>query len=106
ATPLSTFTPHISPLGLVFTASGFGGNADPCQLQAYLLSWGASIGNLADQGKDLDALTFTKTATSYTVSTEQIAENFKNPIDEVLIGNKLYVLEYGQGGSVWELTLS
>jgi hypothetical protein len=40
------------------------------------------------------------------VSTQQIAEGFKNPTDEVLIGNKLYVLEYGEGGSIWELTLS
>jgi glucose/arabinose dehydrogenase len=105
-TLLSTLTPHISPLGLVFTATGFGANSDPSQLHAYLLSWGAAIGNLPDQGKDLDALTFSKTASSYTVSTEQIAEGFKNPIDEVLIGNKLYVLEYGEGAAIWELTLS
>jgi hypothetical protein len=69
-----------------------------------MLSCGASIGNLPDQGKDLDVLSFFKTSTSYTVSTEQLAEGFNNPIDEVLIGNHLYVLEYGQGGSIWELT--
>jgi hypothetical protein len=46
-------------------------------------------------------LSFFKTSASYTVSTEQLAEGFNNPIDEVLIGNHLYVLEYGQGGSIW-----
>jgi glucose/arabinose dehydrogenase len=103
-TTLSTFTPHIAPLGLVFTATGVGSTSHGAELHALMLSWGASIGNLPDQGKDLDALSFFKTATSYTVSTEQLAEGFNNPIDEVLIGNHLYVLEYGQGGSIWELT--
>jgi glucose/arabinose dehydrogenase len=103
---LSTFTPHISPLGLVFTATGFGDVFDGGQLHAFMLSWGASVGDLPDQGKDLDALSFFKTSTSYTVSTEQIAEGFDNPIDDVLIGNHLYVLEYGQGGAIWELTFS
>jgi Glucose / Sorbosone dehydrogenase len=105
-TTLSTFTPHISPLGLVFTATALAGTPDTGQLHAFMLSWGASIGNLPDQGKNLDALTFSKTATGYTISTEQLAEGFKNPIDDVLIGNHLYVLEYGEGGSIWELTFS
>jgi hypothetical protein len=105
-TTLSTFTPHIAPLGLVFTTDGLGVTSSEARLHAFMLSWGASIGNLPDQGKDLDALSFFKTATSYTVSTQQLAEGFKNPIDEVLIGNHLYVLEYGQGGSIWELTFA
>jgi glucose/arabinose dehydrogenase len=105
-TTLSTFTPHIAPLGLVFTTAALGVTTAGAQLHAFMLSWGASIGSLPDQGKDLDALSFFKTSTSYTVSTEQLAEGFKNPIDEVLIGNHLYVLEYGQGGSIWELTFS
>jgi glucose/arabinose dehydrogenase len=103
---LSTFTPHIAPLGLVFAPKELAGVPAGGQLHAFMLSWGASIGNLPDQGKDLDALSFFKTSTSYTVSTEQLAEGFSNPIDEVLIGNHLYVLEYGQGGSIWELTFA
>jgi glucose/arabinose dehydrogenase len=105
-TTLSTFTPHIAPLGLVFTATALGVTSSDAALHAFMLSWGASIGSLPDQGKDLDALSFFKTAASYTISTEQLAEGFKNPIDEVLIGNNLYVLEYGEGGSIWELTFS
>jgi hypothetical protein len=103
---LSTFTPHIAPLGLVFAPKELSGGSDGGQLHAFMLSWGASIGSLPDQGKDLDALSFFKTSTSYTVSTEQLAEGFKNPIDEVLIGNHLYVLEYGDGGSIWELSFA
>ncbi|HTC70611.1 MAG TPA: PQQ-dependent sugar dehydrogenase [Acidothermaceae bacterium] len=105
-TTLSTFTPHISPLGLVFTSTGLDDMFAGGQLHAFMLSWGASIGDLPDQGKDLDALTFFPTSTGYTLSTEQLAEGFDNPIDDVLIGNHLYVLEYGQGGAIWELTFS
>ncbi len=34
----------------------------------------------------------------------QIARDFKNPIDAVMIENRLTMLEYGSDGAVWELT--
>jgi glucose/arabinose dehydrogenase len=105
-TKLSTFTPHISPLGLVFLDKGVDAASAPGDLHAVMLSWGASIGSLPDQGRDLDALTLTKSGSSYTVRTDEIASDFKNPIDEVMLDGNLYVLEYGQGGAIWELTFT
>lgn len=103
---LSTFTPHRSPLGLAFA-----GPAMPAdlrgqgeQLSLFMLSWGAAGGTLTDVGKDLLHLRLAKQAGNYQASVEQFARDFKNPIDAVLIGNRLYVLEYGGESTIWELT--
>ena len=104
---LSTFTPHISPLGLVFATEP----EMPAQwrsegdtFSAFLLSWGAAGGTLSYQGQDLLHLQLTKKGDNYEVSTTEIARDFQNPIDAVLIENHLYVLEYGGNGAIWELT--
>jgi glucose/arabinose dehydrogenase len=104
---LSTFTPHRSPLGLVFA----GDSGLPAQwsnqgdvFSAFLLSWGAAGGTLSDKGQDLLHLQLTKKGDNYETNTDQIAHGFKNPIDAVLIDNRLYVLEYGGSGAIWELT--
>ncbi|MCU1675860.1 MAG: Cytochrome c class [Frankiales bacterium] len=102
---VATFTPHRSPLGLVFTDKAYGSNADG-DLHALLLSWGTTIGDLPDRGQDLQALTLTKSGATYTVATEQLATGFKFPIDEVLVDGHLYVLEFGEGGAIWELTFA
>jgi glucose/arabinose dehydrogenase len=104
---LSTFTPHRSPLGLAFaeTASlpaDLRGGAQT--LSAFVLSWGAAGGTLTDKGQDLLHLRLTRRADNYEAVTHQIARNFKNPIDSVLIENRLYVLEFGLDGAIWELT--
>jgi glucose/arabinose dehydrogenase len=105
-TKLSSFTPHISPLGLVFLDKGVDAASATGDLHAVMLSWGSSIGSLPDQGRDLDALTLTRSGSGYTVRTDQIASDFKHPIDEVMLDGHLYVLEYGPGGAIWELTFS
>ncbi len=105
--PLYTFTPHRSPLGLVFTTDakmpadlrGDGGS-----LSAFVLSWGAAGGTLSDKGQDLLHLRLTKRGDNYESVTTQIARGFKHPIDAVMIENRLYVLEYGADGAIWELT--
>ena len=105
--PLYTFTPHRSPLGLVFTTDArmpadLRGESD--SLSAVVLSWGAAGGTLSDQGQDLLHLRLTKRGEEYECVTTQIAREFKNPIDAVMIENRLYVLEYGAEGAIWELT--
>ena len=90
----------------MFTAHGLDGGTTPGQLHAFMLSWGASIGSLPDQGTNLDELTLTKAGASYTVRTDELATGFKNPIDEVWLDGHLDVLEYGQGGAIWELTFT
>lgn len=105
--PLHTFTPHRSPLGLVFTTDArmpadLRGESD--SLSAFVLSWGAAGGTLSDSGQDLLHLRLTKRGEEYECVTTQIAREFKNPIDAVMIENRLYVLEYGADGAIWELT--
>jgi glucose/arabinose dehydrogenase len=104
--PLYTFTPHRSPLGLVFSTSqgmpeDFRG--DENTFGAFLLSWGAAGGTLTDRGQDLLYLELTKRDDNYETTTTQIAREFKNPIDAELIENRLYILEFGTG-VIWELT--
>lgn len=105
---LHTFTPHRSPLGLVFVAdAGFPADlqADDTTLSALVLSWGAAGGNLSDQGQDLLHLTLARTdmGDAYTTTATQIARDFRRPIDAALIGNKLYVLEFDGESAIWEL---
>jgi hypothetical protein len=106
---MASFTPHRSPLGLEFAA----GEALPADLRstdatfsAFVMSWGAAAGTLTDKGQDLLHLTLTRGVDNYTMTATQFARDFKNPIDAVLIGNKLYVLEFGGGGAIWELTFN
>ncbi|MCP5097066.1 MAG: hypothetical protein GY943_16070 [Chloroflexi bacterium] len=104
---LNTFTPHRSPLGLVFlTAAQLPAylRADNEALSAFVLSWGAAGGDLSDHGQDLLHLMLTKDGENYTAVTTQIARGFKRPIDAVMIENRLYVLEWDGDGTIWELT--
>ncbi|HEX9839925.1 MAG TPA: PQQ-dependent sugar dehydrogenase [Anaerolineales bacterium] len=104
--PLFSFTPHRSPLGLVFVSSSkmpTDLQSNENRLSAFLLSWGAAGGTLTDSGQDLLYLQLTKRADNYETITTQIAREFKNPIDAVMIENRLYVLDFG-GGTIWELT--
>ena len=104
--PLYTFTPHRSPLGLVFSTSPEMPEdlrGDENTFGAFLLSWGAAGGTLTDRGQDLLYLELTKHGDNYETTTTQIAREFKNPIDAELIENRLYILEFGTG-VIWELT--
>lgn len=105
-----SFTPHRSPLGLVFVTDNSNMPADlqgsDSKLSGFILSWGAAGGTLTDRGLDLLHLVLTKSGDNYTMTSEQVAREFKNPIDAVLIGNKLYVLEFGDGAAIWELTFN
>jgi len=105
--PIHTFTPHRSPLGLVFAT----GDKLPADLRgpgdglhAFVLSWGAAGGTLSDKGQDLLHLRLTRTGENYQAVTTQIARGFQNPIDAALIENRLYVLDFGGNGAIWELT--
>ncbi|MBC8159744.1 MAG: PQQ-dependent sugar dehydrogenase [Roseiflexaceae bacterium] len=104
--PLATFTPHRSPLGLVFGGEGLPADlrGDGETQSAFVLSWGAAGGTLSDKGQDLVHMALRKQGDNYESVTTQIASDLKYPIDAVLENNKLYVLEYGEGGALWELT--
>ena len=63
----------------------------------------AAGSDIPDKGFDLLMMRMHKTADNYEARTIQIAKDFKNPIDTVLVRNKLYVLEFGNG-AIWEIT--
>ena len=103
---LYSFTPHISPLGLVFSNDAMPEAYQNTNetLSAFLVTWGAAGGTLTDKGQNLLHLALSKTEDNYQMVTTELASGFKNPIDTVLIDNKLYVLEWGDQGAIWELT--
>lgn len=106
---VSTFTAHRSPLGLVFDA---GALAAPYAGHGFVLGWtqGDPNGNgvagpFKDAGQDLCDLKLTKLGdTNYQAQVTTIVRGFSNPIDAEIIGNKIYVIEYGGFQGIWELT--
>ncbi len=101
--PASSFTPHRSELGLVFDEAGaLGGDLKGDGL---ILSWGAAEGSLPDPGRDLLAVKLTKAGATYQAKVNQLVVGFDNPIDAALLGKKLYVLDWGGKGTIWEVSL-
>jgi hypothetical protein len=107
---LSTFTAHRCPLGLVFdTASAI---APPFQGHGFMLSWtvgdpnGNSVpGPFLDPSQDLVDLALTRLGnTNYQVRVTRLVGGFSNPIDSEVVGNRIYVIEYGGNQGIWEIT--
>lgn len=105
---IGTFTGHRSLLGLSFDAanalcSDFRGDA-------FLLSWGTAnpIADMPDAtGQDLlhlDILPTTDGA-GFEVRTRRLVTGFDRPIDSIFIGHRLYVLENGTSGRIFEISL-
>jgi len=106
----STFTPHRSPLGLVFDTVG--AMAAPFQNHGFVLSWtpgdpnGTSVaGPFKDASQDLLDLNLTQLGgTNYQTTATRIIGSFSNPIDAEIIGNRIYAIEYGGNQGIWEIT--
>lgn len=62
-------------------------------------------GPFNDPSQDLIDLNLTKTGATYRLRAQRIVGGFNNPIDDEIIGNKVYVLDYGGTQSLWEVTL-
>jgi hypothetical protein len=107
---IGTFTPHRSPLGLVFDT--LGAMAPPFQNHGFMLSWtqgdpsgNAIAGPFKDASQDMVDLNLTKLGnTNYQATVTRIIGNFSNPIDAEIIGNRVYVIEYGGNQGIWEVT--
>src|SRR5258706_437370 len=107
---LSTFTAHRSPLGLVFDRVG--AMAPPFQNHGFMLSWtpgdpdgNNTAGPFKDASADMVDLNLTKLGdTNYQAAVTRIIGGFSNPIDAEIIGNRIYVIEYGGSQSIWEVT--
>ena len=106
----ATFTAHRSPLGLVFDTD----NAldEPFQGDGFVLSWtegdpdGDDIaGPFNDPSEDLLHLDLAKVGDNYEARVTRIVGRFSNPIDAEIIGNSIYVIEWGGGRGLWEIVL-
>ena len=106
---LGTFTPHSSPLGLVFdvdmklgaefTGDGFCLSQNDSTLRKYA--------PFLDPGEDLLHLELTKIADEerYEVRTKRLVRGFTSPVDAVLLDHKIFVIEWDGSGKIWEITL-
>jgi glucose/arabinose dehydrogenase len=111
---VGTFNAHSSPLGLFFDTEKI--LSDEFKGDGFVIRYagGRRRGStrppnpLRAQGKDLLhlELKYDKAADNYIVTTTQIVEGFKEPTDAVMVGNNVYIIEYGgQGGNLWKITL-
>ena len=107
----STFTAHRSPLGLVFDTQGV--MSPEFKSDGFMLSFtggdptGETLpGPFKDASQDLLHLKLTKVGTTnYKLNATRIVEGFSHPIDDEIIGNKIYVLEYGGNQGIWEISM-
>ena len=120
--PLTTFTMHRSPLGLTFDTDSL--LAAPYCGNGFMLSftqgqgdssgyhpgsvWGLPVVPI-DTSQDLLHLhmMYDAGANSYALQTTRIARGFNFPVDAVLTGTDMYVLEFGTPGNrnIWKITL-
>ena len=107
----STFTPHSSPLGLVFDTNKVLSkdfNGDGFVLRNSLGSRSSMMKPFTDQGRDLLhlKLSYDSGSDNYFVKTTRIVDSFNNPTDAILVANALYIIEYdAREASIWKITL-
>ncbi|MEQ9308888.1 MAG: PQQ-dependent sugar dehydrogenase [Balneolaceae bacterium] len=114
---ITTFTSHLSPLGLVFDTEGrlgskFTGNGFMLGFSGGAPGDPFLLPRMGYHGEDLLHLTFTKTDDNYEISTRSIVKNLINPIDAEIIGNKIYLIEHrndqwlnvGADTRIWEVS--
>ncbi|MDX2022293.1 MAG: PQQ-dependent sugar dehydrogenase [Deltaproteobacteria bacterium] len=105
--PIATFSDHGSPLGLTFDPDA----GDLCGAfagGAFILRNGRAAGNF-EPGRDLLLLELTKENGSYkSVKVTQLVQSFQSPVDAVLTGSKMWVLDRGGNGvtgKLWEIDM-
>lgn len=108
----STFTPHASPLGLMFDNDKvLGGDLKGTGFVVRYANGKRSplMKPFTDEGSDLLhlELAYSEATDNYFVKTHRVVEGFKEPSDAILIGNTIYVIEYAgrTGGNLWKITL-
>ncbi len=111
---LGTFTPHRSPLGLVFDVAG--ALAPEFRGDGFVLNIGDAIVRefgipFRDPDEDLLHLDLTKIGGEYQVQVTRLVGGFRAPIDAEIVGNHIYVIEFQppwldeQPRSLWEIRL-
>lgn len=107
--PLSTFSAHRSPLGIVFDETRR--MAAPYQGDAFVMGYmdgdengAAYAGPFMDASEDLLHLHLIKQGDSYQTTVTKVVTGFNNPIDAEVIGNRLYVISFGTPFAIYEVT--
>jgi glucose/arabinose dehydrogenase/mono/diheme cytochrome c family protein len=109
--PVSSFTPHCSPLGLFFdTKKELAGDlkGDGFVIRYTNGRRGGMMGAFTEEGSDLLHLhmTYDPAMDNYFMKTTRIVDGFNEPVDAILVGNDVYVIEYsGEKGNIWKITL-
>lgn len=104
-----TLTAHSSPLGLVFDNAQ--AMAPPFQGSGFVLRIGGSIANLinsfGDPDQDLLHIDLEKTPSgdNYQARITRLVGGFDSPIDAEIVGNRIYVIEWGNTRGLWEVIL-
>ena len=93
---------HRSPLGLSFDTEGV--LCGDYQQAGFVLSYGPVLDVMGEPGGDLLMLNLSKEGGEYTMRATQLVIGFETVVDSLMIGNKLYVIEFAPGGAVYELT--
>lgn len=108
-TKLATFTAHRCPLGLSFDRDNL--LPPPYTGSGFVVSWTpAQAPSTDDPGpfdppsQDLLHLNLTPGETGYELETTRVASGFSNPVDTVLVGRSLFVLENGGEGTIWKIS--
>jgi glucose/arabinose dehydrogenase len=97
-TAISSFTGHRSSLGLIFDTDSV--LSDHYKGDGFVLAFTGGNDNsfllrfMDDPGEDLLHLELTKDGDTYTMQSTTIAQNFLNPIDAEIVGDKIYVMEF------------
>jgi glucose/arabinose dehydrogenase len=107
---IGTFTAHRSPLGLVFDVE----RVLPGVFKGagFVLSWtagnpsgGEGSGPFLDESEDLLHLGLSRAGDNYQTTATRLLCGLANPIDAEIVQGRIYVLEHGDPGSIWEVTL-
>jgi hypothetical protein len=49
---------------------------------------------------------YDKATDNYVVRTVRVMEGFREPVDDVMVGNSVYLIEYGgKEGNIWKIIL-
>ncbi|MEP7375433.1 MAG: c-type cytochrome [Chitinophagaceae bacterium] len=109
--PVSTFTAHCCPLGLFFDTKKI--LTDEFKGDGFVLRYSSGarssmMGPFTNQGSDLLHLdmAYDKITDNYFTKTTRIIEGFREPVDAIMVGNTVYIIEYGgKEGHIWKIVL-
>lgn len=104
ANGMSGVTAHLSPLGLAFDTTG--ALCGDYYKQGFLLNYGPiNGGSIGDAGEDLALISLTKADGKYTMHAKQLASGIKQPMDSVLVGNRLFTIGTSDAGMLYVFVL-